>query len=223
MIERVVVVVPARNEEGLLPRCLEALGAAVRAVPAARVVVVLDRCDDGSAQVATGYGVETVVTTCGSVGGARAAGIRHALADAPTEELPHTWLACTDADSVVPAHWLTGQLTFAEAGVDCVIGTVEPLGLERSRERAWHAAHILSEGHRHVHGANLGVRASSYVDVGGFGEEPLHEDANLITRLRSAGHHCHATDAMRVGTSARITSRVDGGFASYLAATSDAG
>src|SRR6476661_8571682 len=52
-LTEVLVVVPARNEERLLPRCLQALQdaadrlAAERPGVAVRVVVVLDRCSDG--------------------------------------------------------------------------------------------------------------------------------------------------------------------------------
>ena len=57
----VLVVVPARNEERLLPRCLQALQdaadrlAAERPGVAVRVVVVLDRCSDGSAEIVAGW------------------------------------------------------------------------------------------------------------------------------------------------------------------------
>ena len=51
-IEWVGVVVPAHNEVELLPACLEALAVAAAAVDVAvDVLVVLDSCTDGSAQV----------------------------------------------------------------------------------------------------------------------------------------------------------------------------
>nr|WP_241769915.1 glycosyltransferase [Cellulosimicrobium sp. MM] len=77
-VERVVVVVPARDEEELLPGCLAALGRATAAVardrPGVRVavVVVLDGCTDGSARVARAAGVRVVEVAHGNVG--RAAG-----------------------------------------------------------------------------------------------------------------------------------------------------
>ena len=57
-VERVVVVVPVRNEERLLGRCLATVQHAADRVRAARppvrvdVVVALDRCTDGSAEIA---------------------------------------------------------------------------------------------------------------------------------------------------------------------------
>ena len=57
-VERVVVVVPVRNEERLLGRCLATVQHAAARARAARppvqvdVVVALDRCTDGSARIA---------------------------------------------------------------------------------------------------------------------------------------------------------------------------
>ncbi|MDQ1620699.1 MAG: hypothetical protein QOE19_3268, partial [Actinomycetota bacterium] len=53
MIDRVGVVVPVRDEQELLPRCLDALEVAIARLTADRglpvsAVVVLDRCTDGS-------------------------------------------------------------------------------------------------------------------------------------------------------------------------------
>ena len=40
------------------------------------------------------------------------------------------WIACTDADSRVPADWLEHQVQLADGGVDLVLGTVELVGDE---------------------------------------------------------------------------------------------
>ena len=82
---------------------------------------------------------------------------------------------------------------------------------------AWLERHELREGHGHVHGANLGVRADAYLAVGGFAPLAVHEDVGLVARLRDAGHPWVATDRCRVRTSGRTESRVDGGFATFLA------
>lgn len=219
-IERTAVVIPARDEEQALPTCLASVATAVEvARPPTTVLVVLDRCLDGSARIASRAGVEVLVTSYGSAGAARAAGIATVLASLRgAGHAPHTtWVACTDADSVVPATWLTTQLDLANEGADCVVGTVEPVGVPARAAQEWRRRHHLAEGHPHVHGANLGIRASTYLDVGGFAPLPLHEDAELVARIRDAGHRCVATDRARVATSGRLTSRVTGGFATYLA------
>ena len=61
------------------------------------------------------------------LGRARRAGVAAGLAvTSAGRPLERTWVASTDADSVVPAHWLTSQLAAADAGADLVLGTVRP-------------------------------------------------------------------------------------------------
>lgn len=187
---------------------------------------MLDRCTDASEQIARACGVEVLVSDAGSVGAARALGFAHALgvaADLPhtspaSTSLARTWLASSDADTVVPPHWLTTQFAAAHAGADVLVGTVEPdEHLPAAERAAWLARHDLGEDHPHVHGANLGVRASAYVAVGGFAALGVHEDVDLVQRLRAhPGLVVRATDAHRVVTSSRLAARTEGGFATYL-------
>lgn len=225
-VTQVVVAVPVRDEEELLGPCLTAIGHAVEhlgdAAPTMRhvVVVALDECTDGSAAVAARHSVTTVAAPGGGVGRARDAAIRTGLAAAVSEgaDLSRTWVACTDADSRVPRHWLTAQLAFAGSGLDLVVGTVEPdAGADPLVLQAWRERHTLAEDHQQVHGANLGIRGSTYVQVGGFAPLRTQEDVDLVARVRAAGHPWVATDRTRVLTSAREHNRVDGGFAAYLA------
>ncbi|WP_406830989.1 glycosyltransferase [Pedococcus sp. KACC 23699] len=231
----VAVVVPARDEEQTLGGCLRSLDLARRALQrrrpeiAVRVLVVLDRCVDGSADVVAGHpDVETLVVSAGCVGGARAAGVDHALGrghagtnprgrlHGEVVDLGAVWVASTDADSVVPPHWLTAQVDLAEGGHDLVLGTVEPHDLDASLLGRWAQRHHLLDGHPHVHGANLGVRASRYVEAGGFPGVGLHEDVLLADAVKATGAPWVATDSTRVRTAGRLEGRVDGGFATYL-------
>lgn len=220
-LERVAVVVPARDEEKLLPACLDSVVAAAHALARQRpeltvdVVVVLDRCTDRSADVVAGYGaVRAVTSAAGCVGAARAAGVAAALRGAG--DPARTWLANTDADTQVPTDWLLAQVGLADEGVDLVLGTVVPHDLETLVLKAWTQRHELAEGHRHVHGANLGVRGSAYRAAGGFTPVPLHEDVLLAEAVRGTGASWVATDATRVRTASRPRGRVSGGFATYL-------
>ncbi|PJI93521.1 glycosyltransferase [Luteimicrobium subarcticum] len=238
-VDLVVVVVPVHDEEELLPRCLASLRRAVdHAVPdrvratddagprddigvAYQVVVALDACRDRSAAIASASGFDTAVVERRSVGAARAAGYRHALeaAAVPSRQDPHrVWLAATDADSVVPPHWLTTQLDLARGGADVMIGTVrpDPADLTPAQREAWHARHVPGQANGHVHGANLGVRADLYLAAGGFQPLPEHEDVELVARLRRAGARTVATDACWVRTSGRSHGRTPGGYARYL-------
>lgn len=222
----VTIVVPARNEEVALPATTAALHAAVlhAGVDAAalrlRTLVVLDRCTDASEAIVRARGLDVAVSDAGSVGVARTLGFAAALADheAGGGDPATLWIATTDADSRVPAHWLSSQILAADRGADVLVGTVEPDEHLPARERAaWMARHHLAEGHPHVHGANLGVRASAYLSVGGFAPLAQHEDVDLVERLRADPKIAvRATDTHRVITSSRLVARAEGGFAGYL-------
>ena len=177
MIDAVGVVVPVRNEELLLPACLESLAEAAAAIPSVRVqiVVVLDGCTDASASVVEDWSplASGVAIDASNVGVARAAGMAEILkreAFCPQERL---WLATADADGAVPPDWLSGQLGYESEGVDVVVGTVS---VDDWREHTAAVPHVFaalyataaSPGHPHLHGANLGVRASSYLMAGGI-------------------------------------------------------
>jgi hypothetical protein len=183
------------------------------------VVVVLDRCTDQTGALVTRYGDRTITSAVGRVGAARHLGAVDAIihprhAGIPDEQV---WLANTDADSTVPSTWLTAQLKFANSGFDAVIGTVTPDGLDPRADRIWRQRHRLAEGHNHVHGANLGLRASTYSQAGGFAAVSLHEDLDLVNRVKARTTRWITTHRTNVRTSSRTQSRVEGGFASYVA------
>jgi len=223
---QMVVVVPARNEEDYLPRCLATvdkarnmLNTATRAPVSVRVVVVADRCTDRTAAIAGQWaGVEMIRTDPGSVGSARASGATYAfaLADASPEQV---WMACTDADSAVPADWLTVHYRAAIEGTDPLLGTVRPDQSELSPHpyQQWLGLHEVSDGHGHGHGANLGIRLSTYRDAGGFPAVEIHEDALLTQRVAALGAMITRTGLAPVITSARTVGRTPGGMAGYLA------
>ncbi|QZY29286.1 glycosyltransferase [Nocardioides coralli] len=214
-IDRINVVVPAHDEAVLLGRCLTHVRAAVDALgpqgPDVRVVVVLDACGDSSAAVAARAGVTVVECAARNVGVARAVGVEAAGAGADPAA---TWLATTDADSVVPRGWLLDHLA-ASLAHDVLVGGVRPDPADLPDEvlGAWLAAHT-RVGH-HVHGANLGVRLSAYRAVGGFRPIPTGEDVALVADLRSLGVAV-AGGGHPVVTSGRVQGRAPDGFAGYL-------
>lgn len=222
MIGHIAVVVPAADEEERIGAALDAVQRAVdmlrRTHPAVTsdLIVVLDGCTDATERIAAGYaGVRTVAIGARCVGAARDAGSRAAIDNRP--DLATVWTAHTDADSEVPADWLSTMVRAADAGVDLFLGTVLP-----SREialpvrRAWLGRHSQADGHRHVHGANLGIRASLLHSVGGWPRLPSGEDVELAARARVARGVVRSSAAAPVRTSARSAGRAPGGFAAYL-------
>ena len=223
-VENLVVAIPARDEESLLPACLRSVTAAVAVLREARpgirlvVAVALDGCTDGSDRVVGEWDVATVALPGRGVGAARDAAIQRGLSVLRMPREGATWVACTDADTVVPSRWLVRHVMWAERGADLVVGTAEPVGVARAEAlAAWHARHQLVEGHAHVHGANLGVRADRWRAVSGFGLLSVGEDVDLVERVRAVTARWVATDTTRVLTSGRSRSRVEHGFAGYLA------
>jgi cellulose synthase/poly-beta-1,6-N-acetylglucosamine synthase-like glycosyltransferase len=228
VIRDVAVIVPAANEEHRIARCLTSIEVAARHLSQrhpgiqARVVVALDRCTDATAAIcATFPAVSTVTTTTRNVGAARRAGTLAALSNpaGPDGEL---WLASTDADSAVPADWLTAMITAAGRGAGLVLGTVLPgSGLSPAARAQWLARHHLRDGHPYVHGANLGLRADAYRALGGWRSLATGEDTDLARRAAAAGWLPIArTAAIPVVTSTRRTGRAPRGFSSYLRALS---
>lgn len=223
-LRAIAVVIPAHNEEKLLGACLGSVAAAVSRVAInAVVVLVLDRCSDGSAAIARSFAstmpmivVEGVFPSMGCV---RDAGVSHArrhFASLPTEAV---WVANTDADTTVPSTWLEQQQARADTGVDLLLGTVEPGPASPGQDRAlelWFNEHELREGHSHVHGANLGIRLSELDRVGGFRDVRVGEDAGVVARVQASNGRWRATDTTRVVTSSRRDGRAEHGFAEYL-------
>jgi glycosyltransferase involved in cell wall biosynthesis len=218
-IEAVVIVVPVHDEAALLDRCLSALAAAVSAVQVpCEVRIVLDACTDGSPAVAARHPFPVIHVGAGAVGAARASGIRDAMADLAHVPADRVWIANSDADSVVPANWLRAQLGSADAGADVVVGTVRPDfdDLSPGHRRLWLDTHMPGLPNGHTHGANLGLRASTYLAAGGFIPVGEHEDVQLVDACRRIGASTVASDAAEVLTSGRFIGRTAGGYAGYL-------
>lgn len=220
-IERIVVAVPARDEAATLDACLTSLERACAAVPLVRtsIVLLLDACTDESAEIAARHPlVRTIERAYESVGRSRAAAVEAALASAREPDRA-VWVAMTDGDGVVPRHWLREHLRAASTA-DAYVGAVIPRldDLDDPRRRAWHARHSPGAALGHVHGANLGVRASAYRSVGGMEPLATGEDVALVDRLRAAGVSITASEERPVITSARLHGRAPRGYAAYLTA-----
>lgn len=222
-IRAVGVVVPARDEEELLPGCLDALAVAVararRHGVSCDALVVLDGCVDGSeAAVRARPWARSLAVAGGSVGRARAAGLADVVDRHRHLPRRRLWLSTTDADSRVPPDWLVRQVALAERGADVVLGTVEVddwADHPPHVERRWRAGYEPRDGHGHVHGANVGLRADAYLEVGGFATLDRDEDVALVAAL--AHRPVVRTGAIPVLTSSRRAGRATGGFADHLA------
>lgn len=222
------ILIPARNEALLLPRCLKSVLYACSQLPAAvtfDIVVAVDSSTDRTAQIARsmlkGCGA-AVSTDVGAVGGVRALAAQVML-KRYLGPLDRCWLANTDADCCVPPNWLNDQLLLAAEDIEAIAGTVDVDSFAEHdadvRERFRTRYLIYPDGsHPHVHGANLGVRADAYMRAGGWSRQATAEDHDLWKRLLREGSRRISVAQMRVLTSGRRVGRAPFGFADALAA-----
>jgi len=88
---RFSVVIPARNEEALIGRCLESIRRAAEPYAGqVEIIVVLNRCTDRTCRIAEDAGARTIEENARSLAAIRNAGARHATG---------TVLVMIDADS----------------------------------------------------------------------------------------------------------------------------
>lgn len=213
------VCIPAHNEAQSIVACLASVCAAAShphlAGRKVEIVVVHDSCTDETAQLSAQWPVARLHLEVRNVGIARATGAQYLI------EQGAQWLAFTDADSVVSPLWLVHQLAL-QSNVVC--GTVEVTDwschgpLAAQAQQAFEAGYQDQDGHRHVHGANLGMSAAAYLQAGGFEALTCSEDQALVDKLVQLGQQVAWSALPRVATSARPISRVDGGFATTLLA-----
>lgn len=208
------IVIPAHNEEAVIARCIESIlvaaGHEALRNEWVQIVVVMDDCVDSTRDIIDLYPVHGMVVTARNVGAARAAGADYLLNKGAR------WLAFTDADTVVPEGWLADQLAFDTDAV-CGIVQVDDWSAHPEAVRSrYDLMYTPTEGHRHIHGANLGVSAQAYCRVGGFKPMKAHEDVQLVADLEAAGASITWTAVNCVITSARLDCRCREGFGDYL-------
>ncbi|HTA36508.1 MAG TPA: glucosyl-3-phosphoglycerate synthase [Solirubrobacteraceae bacterium] len=244
---RAVVVVPARDEEALIERCLAALANQHGVTKADyEVIVVLDGCSDGTLARVLAFAdrehslrLQTVVLPSSrGVGRARRRGMDLACERLLRVGRDEGLITSTDADSVVAPDWLAVQLELAARGAQAIGGRIdlwledgeEPAGealLERE-QRAEERLRIVLAGarpdvaseHHQFSGASLALTAATYRRCGGLPVRAALEDEALEHELRARGVAIHRSSDVRVRTSARTGGRAPRGLAQDLARSS---
>ncbi len=234
---RTVVVIPARDEQGTIAACLDALSAQTVPAGSFETIVVLDGCVDQTERVAIeaadrlGLRLRLLTGPGTGAGAARMMGM-----DAAAQRLLEVGredglIACTDADSEPAPDWLARQLDHLRGGERVIAGLIEldasaaalPTAVLRRRERdaAARLARVRAldpdAAHHHFAGASLGVTAAVYREVGGLEPVPALEDAAFEARLRARGIRVLRAGDVRVRTSARLEGRAQRGLAVDIA------
>lgn len=209
------ILIPVHNEEALLGECLEAALIAARHPgllgESVQILVVLDSCSDASGAIAQTFAVQRLEVQARNVGHVRGVGARHLLNQGAR------WISCTDADSRVAPDWLVAQFAL---NADAVCGTVTvdtwSEGFDSAAQIRYLQGYQACDGHRHIHGANLGISAGAYIRAGGFEPLACHEDVQLVRDLERCGALIAWSHSPQVVTSARLEARAQGGFGDYL-------
>jgi len=187
----VTVVIPAFNEERRIVDCLEAF-CRQRTPHSFDLIIVDNNSTDRTADIAASFSdrlnLEVVFEEKNRRGAARKAGFAQAKGDI---------ILSTDADSIVPPHWIS-RLVYAITADSKTVGAV---GWTRVADcsvlinvcstlyfsvcpyvlRLWHR-------HHYFDGKNFAIRRSAYEQCGGFNPDlDAYEDIELSNRVAQLG------------------------------------
>ncbi|WP_256221754.1 glycosyltransferase family 2 protein [Variovorax sp. OK605] len=169
-------------------------------------LVVLEDCTDAPCAVATASGTATLSVRARNVGKARNVCAQALLARGAR------WHAFTDADTVLSEARLANQPAL-QADVVCGTVCVQDWSPHGAAEVKAHFGETYFErdGHRHVHGANLGVSAEAYREVGGSRQLACGADEALVAALLAARQQVAWSSLPNVVTSACVNARTPAG------------
>lgn len=199
------VVVPVRDDDRALQRCLQALDR--QSTPADEVIVVDNASSDGSVDVAGRHGATVVHEPRVGIAAAASRGY-----DAAGGDL----ILRLDADSVPPPDWIRRVVDrFAgDAGLDALSGpgefTAVPVAL-RQRLTGWYWRLYFDALGRRVggvplFGSNLAMRASAWDRVSSAvhrDDGDVHDDLDLSIHLVRAGSRLDFDAALTMPVSVR--------------------
>lgn len=201
---RTTVVVPAYDEEALLPACLRSLAGQTRAP--LEVVVVDNNSRDRTAAIAREYGARVVTEPVQGIWPAAATGYDAAAGDL---------IARCDADSVLPPDWIERieDVFAADPGLHAVTGPGVFAGLPSVRRaladvlymRAYFVLVGLALGHPPLFGSNFAMRTSVWRGVRGevhADSDAVHDDIDLSFHV-GRGPQVRLDPSLRVDISAR--------------------
>ena len=186
---RVSVVIPVKDDDAELARCLRALAAQSR--PADEVIIVDNASTDASAAVARGAGARVVRCDEPGIPAAAARGYDAAHGDV---------LLRLDADCVPAPTWIAAmvQAFAARPDVAALVGGARFIDGPRPLRRPLAAIYLgfyaavgtVALGHLPLFGSNLGVRRQAWLDIRSSvhrHDPELHDDLDLSFHLGERG------------------------------------
>ncbi len=240
----VAVAIPVRNEEALIPACIEALGHQSYA-PVFDVVLLVNNTTDRSAEAArraaVGLPLRLTILEREFPLAEQTAGHARRLAMQAAAGLcgPGGILMCTDADGRVAPDWIAANLSQIRGGADAVAGRALldpadaasiPAALHDADARECAYAAVLDRiatlvdpdpadpwpRHTEHSGASICVTWTAWNRAGGVPAVSIGEDRAFFQALRRMDARIrHAPDAC-VTVSGRIAGRAAGGMADTI-------
>lgn len=182
----VTFVIPAFNEEKLIPFAIQSIQEAMAGRPNAYEILVVDNAStDGTAEVAAAHGARVVKESKRGIVAARQAGYLNAK---------YELLANIDADNRVPRGWLDQAVSALDPETVVVTGPLVYPEFSRPMRAMTKFFYLLGRLSHHtlgtmVQGGNFMVRKSALDAVGGYNTEVAFfgEDTDFAVRIAQAG------------------------------------
>lgn len=196
------VVIPAYNEEKILPKSLESLKNQ-KFSGTFEIIVVDNDSTDSTLIIAKKMGAKVIFEKIHRIAYARQAGFDNAKGSI---------IASTDADTIVPNDWLQKIFdTFQKDDkIIAISGNVRLFGAKSLRAAFFNLfipltkflAWLMSR-QGFFSGANFAIRKKNFIEIGGFNKKlSCGEDTELALRARKVGKIVFKND-IKVSTSAR--------------------
>jgi glycosyltransferase involved in cell wall biosynthesis len=188
-MRKVTIIIPARNEEQYLAKCLESIARIDYPQDSVEVIVIDNGSTDQTVSIAHQYKAK-VYTKEGNVS---------ALRNFGAKEASHEILAFVDADCSLPSHWLKDAMSFLCLKNVGAVGCWYKIPEKKSSwvEVVWDA-HMKSR--RNIIGDVNWVPSGNFIlpkavfnEVGGFDEVLFtSEDVDICARIRNKGKRIYS-------------------------------
>jgi len=180
------LVVPAYNEEELLPRTLASLSTAMATVTPFRgeLVVADNNSTDRTAEVARNAGAQVVFEPVNQISRARNAGARVAAG---------RYVIFIDADTTVPADLIRAALNALDSGEVCGGGTIVRTSDETTRaaQRSLEFWNWISRRFQFAAGSFVYCRRDAWEETGGFSTRVYAGEELFFSRALRRWGRCH--------------------------------